>query len=217
MKKQKRHYSSVGMIIFSLLVFCILFAQAEPRIPPRPQLPNIGGKLKVPDHDADPGELHRSWYIENRDKQLVFYHRGDAPSPPPVGGGGRVIAINPRPLVTIDPETGRLISSRGGFQFPDGTVQSTAQIQGPRGPQGERGPRGPQGERGPRGPRGERGPTGPQGPTIAVTTYCIQGPGTINCGFGATTLSCVTNGSVTSDTGICTAPSGGTACVCKPD
>jgi len=35
-----------------------------------------------------------------------------------------------------------LVSSAAGFQFPDGSVQRTAQAQGPRGPQGPQGPPG---------------------------------------------------------------------------
>ncbi|MFI5952195.1 hypothetical protein [Cryptosporangium sp. NPDC051539] len=38
-----------------------------------------------------------------------------------------------------------LVSSAAGFQFPDGSVQRTAQAQGPRGPQGPQGPQGPAG------------------------------------------------------------------------
>lgn len=38
---------------------------------------------------------------------------------------------------------GKIRSTNGGFQFPDGTVQATAELAGPSGPQGPRGPRGP--------------------------------------------------------------------------
>ena len=50
-----------------------------------------------------------------------------------------------------------------GVQFPDGTIQSTAQVTGPTGPIGDVGPIGPEGPAGPQGPLGPQGPTGPQG------------------------------------------------------
>ncbi len=67
--------------------------------------------------------------------------------------------------------TGVVESTSGGFKFPDGTTQITAQVAGPQGatgpqgPQGEIGPQGPQGEIGPQGPQGATGPQGPQGAT----------------------------------------------------
>ncbi len=69
-----------------------------------------------------------------------------------------------------------------GIMFPDGTLQTTATLVGPPGPQGipgqqgkegptgavgAVGPQGPQGNIGPQGPKGDIGPQGPQG---------IQGP-----------------------------------------
>lgn len=238
MKKHQSRLLGYGLMSVYLVIFCISYTQAQAQEPVHPMYPrserpsrvpdhllpqrqaapmfnyrpNIGGRLNIPDHDAVPGSYARNWYIENRNKELVFYYLG----PLPPGTIERLIELYPpAPTLKIDPTTGVITSLRGGFQFPDGSVQSTAQVQGPQGPRGERGPRGDTGERGERGPRG---PRGPQGPIIAVTTYCIQGPGAVSCETGGgTTLSCVRNGSVTSDTGVCWAPGDGTACVCRPN
>jgi len=52
-----------------------------------------------------------------------------------------------------------------GIMFPDGTLQLSAQLIGPQGPQGDTGPQGLQGETGPQGESGGlQGETGPQGP-----------------------------------------------------
>jgi hypothetical protein len=47
---------------------------------------------------------------------------------------------------------GKVESTSGGFKFPDGSVQNTAQVQGPPGPPGPQGPAGPQGPPGSGGP-----------------------------------------------------------------
>ena len=58
----------------------------------------------------------------------------------------------------------------GGVRFPDGTVQSTAQLEGPAGSDGAQGPAGPtgpagsDGSQGPTGPAGSNGSQGPAGP-----------------------------------------------------
>jgi hypothetical protein len=49
------------------------------------------------------------------------------------------------------------------LEFPDGTTQSTAMLNGLTGPQGAQGPQGPQGATGATGPQGATGATGPQG------------------------------------------------------
>jgi hypothetical protein len=59
-------------------------------------------------------------------------------------------------------------STTGGFEFPNGTIQTTATAQGPPGP------RGPQGPAGPTGPTGPAGPQGPQGPSGAATMMTVQ-------------------------------------------
>jgi hypothetical protein len=49
------------------------------------------------------------------------------------------------------------------LEFPDGTTQSTAMLNGLTGPQGPAGPQGPQGGTGATGAQGVQGATGPQG------------------------------------------------------
>lgn len=83
--------------------------------------------------------------------------------------------------------TGMVESTSGGFKFPDGTVQSSAQAVGPQGPQGPVGPQGltgPQGQTGLTGPQGlqglqgsagPQGPEGPQGPAGTLTVFWTQG------------------------------------------
>ncbi len=65
---------------------------------------------------------------------------------------------------------GRIESTSGGFKFPDGTTQTTAQLTGPTGPQG------PQGIQGPKGDKGDTGLTGPQGATGATGAVGATGP-----------------------------------------
>ena len=61
----------------------------------------------------------------------------------------------------------------GGIKFPDGTLQTTAQLVGPQGPAGAVGP---QGSPGPEGPAGAEGPAGPAGPQGPQGDQGIQGP-----------------------------------------
>ncbi len=87
-----------------------------------------------------------------------------------------------------------LLSVANGIRFPDGTVQSSAILQGLKGDTGAQGPTGPQGAQGPTGPQGAQGPAGPQG--LAGTAGSsggsgpagpqgIQGiPGTISSYYG---------------------------------
>jgi hypothetical protein len=87
-----------------------------------------------------------------------------------------------------------LLSVANGIRFPDGTVQSSAILQGLKGDTGAQGPAGPQGAQGPAGPQGAQGPAGPQG--LAGTAGSsggsgpagpqgIQGiPGTISSYYG---------------------------------
>jgi hypothetical protein len=60
----------------------------------------------------------------------------------PTGAVGIGAPPNPDLPLTVG---GVVHSTTGGFQFPDGTVQATAQLVGPRGPAGATGPRGPAG------------------------------------------------------------------------
>jgi hypothetical protein len=55
-------------------------------------------------------------------------------------------------------------SSTGGFQFPDGSVQTSATVSGSQGPAGPQGPAGATGAQGPIGMSGAVGPQGPTGP-----------------------------------------------------
>jgi hypothetical protein len=75
---------------------------------------------------------------------------------------------NPNNALSVD---GVIETTSGGIRYPDGTVQTTAMLQGPQGavgPQGPPGLQGPQGAIGPQGPAGPigppGGPIGPQGP-----------------------------------------------------
>ncbi len=93
-------------------------------------------------------------------------------------GAGATLLINPDGgnvgIGTDSPDdalevNGVISSTVGGFRFPDGTTQDTAQLvgpqgdPGPQGPQGDPGPQGPQGDPGAQGPQGDPGPQGPQG------------------------------------------------------
>jgi hypothetical protein len=177
----------------------LIIAQAQQPVPTTIYMPKVGGRVKLQDHGAASDELFHSWYIENRDTNLLFYHRGDPPS------AGEMIIINPAPTLSINSNTGVVRSHRGGFQFPDGTVQTTA-------PEG--GAPGPRGDPGPPGPPGPTGPQGPPGP--AVRTFCVQGGAFTDCGTARTQV-CCDNCTVTSDTGTCMTGSSGRACVCSPN
>lgn len=64
-------------------------------------------------------------------------------------------------------EPGEVAVFPGPIEFPDGTKQSTATIQGPAGPKGDTGETGPKGDAGPAGADGAPGvdgAVGPQGP-----------------------------------------------------
>lgn len=84
---------------------------------------------------------------------------------------------------------GVIESRAGGIRFPDGSLQGTAQLVGPAGPQGApgpqglQGPSGPQGAQGPQGATGTTGPQGPQGPQGPPGTTSWSGLGGIPAGF----------------------------------
>lgn len=129
---------------------------------------------------------------------------------------------------------GRIQSSEGGFVFPDGTVQVTAQSEGPPGPTGAIGPRGatgPTGAIGPTGATGPRGPAGPPGPPVRTVAICASGTrqnfGRCSCAPGSRLISStasVTGCTASSDTGSCSAfgfitgavEFSGACCVCAP-
>ena len=68
-----------------------------------------------------------------------------------------------------------LLSVANGIRFPDGTVQSSAILQGLKGDTGAQGPAGPQGAQGPAGAQGATGPAGAQG--LAGTAGSSGGSG----------------------------------------
>ncbi|MCP3902055.1 MAG: hypothetical protein GY715_00340 [Planctomycetes bacterium] len=68
---------------------------------------------------------------------------------------------------------GVIRSQAGGFEFPDGSVQTTATLLGPTGPPG---PTGPQGDPGAVGPTGAQGPPGIQGATGPQGAQGLTGP-----------------------------------------
>ena len=84
-----------------------------------------------------------------------------------------------------------LLSVANGIRFPDGTVQSSAILQGikgdtgPAGPQGVPGPAGAQGATGPAGPQGIAGSAGGVGGSGATGPQGVQGvPGTMSAYYG---------------------------------
>jgi hypothetical protein len=99
-------------------------------------------------------------------------------------------------------DAGPIRSRSGGFQFPDGTIQTTAQLRGPEGP---------------RGPAGPPGPPGPPG--INTFAVCLRGVSCIGVCTGGARIVGQAQGpcSVTSQTGACSyAGSDGVCCVCGP-
>jgi hypothetical protein len=61
---------------------------------------------------------------------------------------------------------GRILSTTGGFRFPDGSLQATVQVQGPAGAPGVQGPQGPPGATGPPGIPGVTALNGLTGPSV---------------------------------------------------
>ncbi len=140
------------------------------------------------------------------------------------GGNVGVGTTTPSSKLTV---AGAVRSTSGGFIFPDGTTQATAQLigpQGPPGPQGVPGPRGPTGLDGPPGPAGPAGPIGPQGPVGPAVSTSAVCPQSVGVGFfcnsfcmGTVVADAPGPCSVTSDTGGCAALAGGRCCVCAPN
>lgn len=87
--------------------------------------------------------------------------------------------LSPTAKLDVD---GTIRSRSGGVRFPDGTLQSTAQLVGPQGPPGATGatgatgPQGPPGAQGASGPAGATGPQGPVGPQGLTGATGAQGP-----------------------------------------
>ena len=124
----------------------------------------------------------------------------------PASGNVGIGTDTPGQKLTV---AGMVESTSGGFRFPDGTVQSTAQLRGPQGPQG---------------------PQGPPGPAVRTSAVCVSGvPDPFgnrmcDCAGGRVISRVSTPCTVTSDTGACSANSAswqgveksGQCCVCAP-
>ena len=136
-------------------------------------------------------------------------------------GGGNIGVGTPAIPTARLRVAGLIDNTFGGIKFPDGSVQTTATVQGPAGPPG------------PQGPQGTPGPQGPAGPVVTSVAVCVSADA-VNGRCQARTCSCP-NGAmaispspcrVTSDTGTCSANScetfspsssaNGMCCVCKP-
>jgi hypothetical protein len=133
------------------------------------------------------------------------------------GGDNFVVARVPAggnyaaPSILLKVDAGGALHSAGGIVFPDGSLQTKAQVAGPQGPKGDPGP---------------QGPAGP-GSTSAVCAQNNSSGANCSCAvrlvaqlfapFGATSTSCT----VTSNTGSCSASGGpnssGACCVCAPN
>ena len=77
---------------------------------------------------------------------------------------------------------GVIASLIGGFRFPDDSLQTTAQIQGPVGPDG------PQGASGPPGPQGEPGFASINGLTASNVSLAGGGAATVSTAAGTLTV-----------------------------
>lgn len=109
------------------------------------------------------------------------------------------------------------IEATNGFVFPDGTIQTTATLRGPKGEDGM------DGTRGSPGPEGPRGPAGPA-TNLTTISICVDATETTNgvCSCQNNTVSTAKSPCVaTSDTGQCSASGFGSpqtktgaCCVC---
>lgn len=103
---------------------------------------------------------------------------------------GHVGLGNTDPQQVLD-VNGVVRSRTGGVEFPDGTMQTTATLEGPVGPQGpagvdgQDGAQGPEGPVGPQGPAGDEGAQGPVGPIGPQGPAGDQGPAGTNGADGA--------------------------------
>jgi hypothetical protein len=127
--------------------------------------------------------------------------------------------INPGQKLTVG---GVIESTSGGFKYPDGSMQTTATLQGPQGPTGPQGPIGPQGPQGPIGPQGSMGPQGPQGsrglPGPPIRTFAVVSAiGVCDCSPARLLSRVFGPCAVTSDTGPQSQNgANGSCCVCAP-
>jgi hypothetical protein len=120
-----------------------------------------------------------------------------------LANGGGNVGIGTTNLTAKLTVAGEIRLTSGAIRFPDGTLQSTAQVQGPAGPKGDKGAKGDKGDPGP-----------------AVTTFavCKMGSTCVGVCSGGTLISQSQGGcTVTSDTGPCQwLGTDGVCCVCKP-
>ncbi len=94
-----------------------------------------------------------------------------------IGHDGHIQVLPGGRLTLFRPGGGGGLTLRGdGIGFPDGSVQSTATLLGPKGDKGDPGPQGPPGSQGPQGIKGDTGPQGPQGPKGDKGATGPQGP-----------------------------------------
>ncbi|MDP6763916.1 MAG: FG-GAP-like repeat-containing protein [Planctomycetota bacterium] len=107
-----------------------------------------------------PGPHGTTWNLNQTSLSII---RGD------VGIG---VLYPERPL---DVE-GVVRSRAGGFEFPDGSLQATATLEGPQGPTGPAGADGADGAQGPAGADGAQGPTGPAGADGSDGADGAEGP-----------------------------------------
>jgi hypothetical protein len=124
----------------------------------------------------------------------------------PQGGNVGIGTSQPGATLTV---AGMIQTTTGGIKFPDGSVQTTATLRGPQGPQG---------------------PQGPAGPPVRTSAVCVNGEPnangsrTCNCAGGKLISQVISNCTVTSDTGTCSASTAywqsqvmtGACCVCAP-
>jgi hypothetical protein len=123
--------------------------------------------------------------------------------------GRPVIIGNPNRRASLS-VNGPIQSTAGGFQFPDGSVQTTATL---------------------RGAPGQTGQTGPAGPAVRTFATCLGAPpfgnATCDCGNARLQTREIADCFVTSETGSCSAGviidtvsgtvrSRGSCCVCAP-
>ena len=108
------------------------------------------------------------------------------------GGNVGIGTTSPGSRLTV---SGMIESTSGGIKFPDGTLQSTAQLKGPQGPQG---------------------PKGEPGPPIHSVAVCQSGA-PVSCACEGRTITKVSGTcSITSDTGPCSNTGPGCCAVCAP-
>jgi len=169
----------------------------------------LGEEISIEDYNAMPNSMFNRWYIQSINTQLHFSHRGKST----LDRG--FLEKFPTHLLILNHTTGRVISPRGGFEFPDGTVQITAQLKGEKGDKGDKGNRGDKGNPGPRGKKGDLGPKGKTPDKVVISCISNQYDYNLDCGIGATKLACITrDGYIKTKKNTCEANGNYTVCAC---